>query len=55
MKRLSMGARVDPRVRVAAGERVTLGLDAERLHFFDPGTGVALFSDAEARVEVPAL
>jgi multiple sugar transport system ATP-binding protein len=48
-------ARVDPRVRMAAGERVTLGLDVQRLHFFDPSIGGALFSDTDARVEVPAL
>jgi hypothetical protein len=48
-------ARVDPRIRVAAGERVALGLDVERLHFFDPVTGVSLPSDKSARMEVPAL
>src|SRR6185437_15054485 len=35
-------ARVDPRVRVTAGQRVTLGFDGDRLHFFDPLTGLAL-------------
>ena len=35
-------ARVDPRARVVAGERVTFTVDVERLHFFDPKTGVAL-------------
>jgi multiple sugar transport system ATP-binding protein len=48
-------ARVDPRVRVTAGERVTLGLDSGRLHFFDPLTGLALSREKGARVEVPAL
>jgi multiple sugar transport system ATP-binding protein len=47
--------RIDPRVRVAAGERVTLGLAVERLHFFDPVTGLSLPSETGARVEVPAL
>jgi multiple sugar transport system ATP-binding protein len=48
-------ARVDPRVRVTAGERVTLALDSGRLHFFDPLTGLALSREKGARVEVPAL
>ncbi len=48
-------ARVDPRVRVAAGERVTLALESGRLHFFDPLTGLALSREKAARVEVPAL
>jgi multiple sugar transport system ATP-binding protein len=48
-------ARVDPRVRVTAGGRVTLGLEADRLHFFDPATGLALSREQGARVEVPAL
>jgi multiple sugar transport system ATP-binding protein len=34
-------ARVDPRARVTAGERVTLEVDLEHLHFFDPETGAA--------------
>ena len=32
-------ARVDPRVPVAAGERVALAVDVRRLHFFDAETG----------------
>jgi multiple sugar transport system ATP-binding protein len=48
-------ARVDPRVRVTAGEKVTLGLEVDRLHFFDPLTGLALSHEQGARVEVPAL
>lgn len=48
-------ARVDPRIRVVAGERVALALDVERLHFFDPVTGLSLPSEKGARVEVPAL
>ena len=35
-------ARVDPRLQVARGERVTLTVDTERLHFFDPQTGQSL-------------
>lgn len=48
-------ARVDPRVRVDSGGRLTLALDADRLHFFDPVTGLALCRERGARVEVPAL
>jgi multiple sugar transport system ATP-binding protein len=35
-------ARVDPRVAVRSGERVTFGVDPARLHFFDPDTGSAI-------------
>jgi multiple sugar transport system ATP-binding protein len=35
-------ARIDPRARVVAGQRVTLSVDIEALHFFDPLTGLAL-------------
>jgi multiple sugar transport system ATP-binding protein len=35
-------ARVDPRVRVAEGDRLTLAVDVDRLHFFDPETGDAI-------------
>jgi multiple sugar transport system ATP-binding protein len=35
-------ARVDPRVTVRSGERVTFGVDPARLHFFDPDTGSAI-------------
>jgi multiple sugar transport system ATP-binding protein len=48
-------ARVAPRVHVSAGTRVRLGLDAARLHFFDPRTGLSLPSEKSAREEVPAL
>jgi ABC-type sugar transport system ATPase subunit len=34
-------ARVDPQVRVAAGDGVALAVDVGRLHFFDAETGVA--------------
>ena len=35
-------ARLDPRTHAAPGERLTLGIDLERAHFFDPSTGSAL-------------
>jgi multiple sugar transport system ATP-binding protein len=35
-------ARVDPRVRVADGDQLTLAVDVERLHFFDAETGDAI-------------
>jgi len=35
-------ARIEPGVRVAAGERCAFALAAERLHFFDPASGIAV-------------
>jgi multiple sugar transport system ATP-binding protein len=35
-------ARVDPRVAVGAGERVTFAVDVDRLHFFDAESGNAI-------------
>ena len=35
-------SRVDPRMHVKAGERVTFAVDVEALHFFDPQTGATL-------------
>ena len=35
-------ARVDPRVRIAAGDRLALAVDVDRLHFFDAETGDAI-------------
>jgi multiple sugar transport system ATP-binding protein len=35
-------ARLDPRLAVRPGERVTFGVDPGRLHFFDPDTGTAI-------------
>jgi multiple sugar transport system ATP-binding protein len=35
-------ARLEPDVRVAAGDRVRLGVDVDRIHFFDPDTTLAL-------------
>jgi hypothetical protein len=35
-------ARVDPRVAVAAGDRVALAVDVQRLHFFEADTGSAI-------------
>jgi multiple sugar transport system ATP-binding protein len=46
-------ARVDPRVPVAAGDRVGLAVDVERLHFFDGETGEAI--GATGRAEVAQL
>jgi multiple sugar transport system ATP-binding protein len=37
-------ARVDPRLKLAPGQRIDFAIDAERIHFFDPGTGHALVS-----------
>lgn len=36
-------ARVDPRVAVKSGERVRFTVDTERMHFFDPTTGDAIW------------
>jgi len=36
-------ARVDPRLNVAPGDRVRLGLDTRSLHFFDAQSEKALF------------
>ena len=35
-------ARLDPRTRAHPGERLVLGVDIERAHFFDPSTGNAI-------------
>jgi multiple sugar transport system ATP-binding protein len=35
-------ARVDPRVRIADGDQLTLTVDVDRLHFFDVETGEAI-------------
>jgi multiple sugar transport system ATP-binding protein len=35
-------ARLDPRTQANAGDRLELGIDLERAHFFDPSTGNAL-------------
>jgi multiple sugar transport system ATP-binding protein len=35
-------ARLDPRAAVRPGERVTFQVDVNRLHFFDPDTGLAI-------------
>jgi multiple sugar transport system ATP-binding protein len=35
-------ARLDPRTGAAPGERLVLGVDIERAHFFDPSTGFPL-------------
>jgi multiple sugar transport system ATP-binding protein len=41
-------ARVDPRVRVAPGDRVAFVVDVERLHFFDAETGGAIGGTARS-------
>jgi multiple sugar transport system ATP-binding protein len=48
--RSTFTARVDARVRVAAGERVALAVDTERFYFFDPGTGEAAGTRGPASV-----
>lgn len=35
-------ARIDPRARIQAREQTVFGVDVERLHFFDPGTGLTI-------------
>jgi hypothetical protein len=35
-------ARVDPRIRIAVGDRLPLAVDVDRLHFFDVETGEAV-------------
>jgi multiple sugar transport system ATP-binding protein len=45
-------ARVDPFVRVSAGDRIALAVDVRRLHFFDAETGDAI--EATGRSGVPA-
>ena len=35
-------ARVDPRVRIAVGDQLTLAVDVDRLHFFDAESGDAI-------------
>jgi multiple sugar transport system ATP-binding protein len=37
-------ARIDPRARIRAHGRTAFTVDVERLHFFDPETGLALGS-----------
>jgi multiple sugar transport system ATP-binding protein len=46
-------ARVDPRVPVAPGDRVTFAVEVDRLHFFDAETGDAI--GASGRSEVTRL
>jgi multiple sugar transport system ATP-binding protein len=38
-----MIGRFSPRSRVREGDQVTVRVDTERLHFFDPETGLALW------------
>jgi multiple sugar transport system ATP-binding protein len=37
-----MVAAVEPTVRATVHDRVRLAVDADRLHFFDDGSGVAI-------------
>ena len=46
-------ARVDPRVSVAPGERVTLAVEVDRLHFFDAETGDAIGAPGPSDVTQP--
>jgi len=41
-ERARLTARLTPDVRVAAGDRVRLRVDADRMHYFDPDTTLAL-------------
>ena len=45
-------ARVDPRVRIAVGDQLTLAVDVDRLHFFDAESGDAIRA-ADASPVVP--
>jgi multiple sugar transport system ATP-binding protein len=40
-------ARFSPRTRVRAGDRVAVRVDTDRLHVFDPGSGLAVWDGAE--------
>jgi len=42
-------ARLDPRVKVRPGDRVTFRVDPSRLYFFDPDTGAAIATSAAVR------
>jgi len=43
--RSTVVARFDPRSQVRIGDQVTMALAADRLHFFDPSSGTALWAD----------
>jgi multiple sugar transport system ATP-binding protein len=43
-------ARLDPRAAVRPGERVTFRVDVNRLHFFDPDTGLAIGWPADDQI-----
>ena len=47
-------ARVDPRVPVVAGDRVTLAVDVRRMSFFDAETGDAIRATARVGIPPPA-
>jgi multiple sugar transport system ATP-binding protein len=44
-------ARIDPRVRIADGDHLTLAVDVDRLHFFDAETGDVIRATGGAPVE----
>jgi multiple sugar transport system ATP-binding protein len=46
--RCTFCARVDARSRCRQGDTVRLSLDPDRFHFFDPATGAAIGTRAEA-------
>jgi multiple sugar transport system ATP-binding protein len=46
-------ARVDPRVSMAPGDRVTLTVEVDRLHFFDAETGDAIGGAGRSEVTQP--
>jgi multiple sugar transport system ATP-binding protein len=41
-------AQLDPATRAREGSQIELVADTDRLHFFDPGTGLGIYGDAEA-------
>ena len=47
-------ARVDPRLRITDGDRLTLAVDVDRLHFFDAETGNAIQVADASPVPLPA-
>ena len=50
-----LNARVDPRTSARVGGRLSVAIDPQRLHFFDPSTGASLLSGESRRVEPVAI
>jgi multiple sugar transport system ATP-binding protein len=48
-------ARLDPRTSGRAGAHLTLAIDPERFHFFDPVTGDSLLPTSRTTDPVPEL